>query len=196
MPPLRQEYRRARQEGWIPFFLEAAGAFAVRPEVLLAIASRETNMGGRQIGPGKFQWLTTPGDGGHGYGLMQIDRRSFPKWVESGVWRQPRASILKGAEVLAQKRQSLRDRAGNSVRVKTKQTVHTFLMPLFGNATIERVSIAAYNSGDWAAYHASKGRSVDHGTTGRDYSGDVLARATHFRTWLIADGFIEDEATL
>lgn len=192
---LRQEYRRARQEGWIPFFLEAAATSAVRPEVLLAIASRETNMGGRQIAPGKFHWLRSPGDGGHGYGLMQIDGRSFPEWVRSGAWRQAKAGIVKGAEVLGQKRRGLLERAGKSVRIKSKQTVHTFLMPKFGNVTIERAAIAAYNSGDWAAYHASKGRSVDQGTTHGNYSEDVLARAAHFRAWLIADGFLEDEAT-
>ena len=47
------------------FFKTAAERYQLPPEILLAIASRETNM--RNI----------IGDGGHGYGIMQIDDRSF-----------------------------------------------------------------------------------------------------------------------
>jgi hypothetical protein len=63
----------------------AAERYQLPPEILLAIASRETNM--RNI----------IGDGGHGYGIMQIDDRSFPEWCNSGLWKDVNAAIQKGA---------------------------------------------------------------------------------------------------
>src|SRR6478752_8426300 len=69
---LKRQFERAKKNGWIKTFKSAAATYQFPPEVLMAIASRETNM--RNI----------IGDGGHGYGLMQIDDRSFPEWCNSG----------------------------------------------------------------------------------------------------------------
>jgi hypothetical protein len=55
---LARQFERAKQNGWIRFFKDAAKRYQF-PRNLLAIASRETNM--RNI----------IGDGGHGYGIMQ-----------------------------------------------------------------------------------------------------------------------------
>jgi soluble lytic murein transglycosylase-like protein len=70
---LRRQFQRAKKNGWLQTFKKAAEKYDFPPEVLLAIASRETNM--RNI----------IGDGGHGYGIMQIDDRSFPEWCHSGL---------------------------------------------------------------------------------------------------------------
>jgi hypothetical protein len=60
------------QEKRLDKIFQRRGALPI-PEILMAIASRETNM--RNI----------IGDGGHGYGIMQIDDRSFPEWCNSGL---------------------------------------------------------------------------------------------------------------
>ncbi len=70
----------------------------------MAIASRETNM--RNI----------VGDGGHGYGIMQIDDRSYPDWCHSGLWKDATAGIQKGASVLDAKRETIRDGQGRKRR--------------------------------------------------------------------------------
>ena len=72
---LKRQFERAKKNGWIKTFKSAAATYQFPPEVLMAIASRETNM--RNI----------IGDGGHGYGLVQIDDRSFPEWCNSGLWK-------------------------------------------------------------------------------------------------------------
>ncbi len=71
---LTREFGVARRSGWIDAFDAAAKDYLFPVGLLLAIASRETNM--RSI----------VGDGGHGYGLMQIDDRSCPHWCHSGGW--------------------------------------------------------------------------------------------------------------
>jgi hypothetical protein len=74
---LKRQFERAKKNGWIKTFKSAAATYQLPPEVLMAITSRETNM--RNIIE----------DGGHGYGLMQIDDRSFPEWCNSGLWKGP-----------------------------------------------------------------------------------------------------------
>src|SRR3954470_19355806 len=95
---LKAQFARAERLGWLPHFHEAAetitkGYFDVAD--LLAIASRETNLDPK--------WLKKPGDGGHGFGLMQIDIRSFPEFTASPDWKDARKGILYGAKVLMQK---------------------------------------------------------------------------------------------
>jgi hypothetical protein len=187
---LYKEFERATRQGWLPFFEDAAREHCHRVEVLLGIASRETNMGGREIESGVFEWLTKAGDGGHGYGLMQIDARSFPHWVATGQWRDVASGIMKGAQVLAEKRERLLHNAGlpQTIRDRHSGETYTYVSPTFDTTDplLERVAIAAYNSGDWSAYHLSKGRNPDRGTSGGDYSSDVLQRALNFQRWLTA----------
>ena len=75
---LARQFERAN--GWIKFFKTAAERYQLPPEILLAIASRETNM--RNI----------IGDGGHGYGIMQIDDEAFPSGP-TGLWKDVNAAI-------------------------------------------------------------------------------------------------------
>lgn len=151
---LVQQFNRARANGWIEFFAEGAQRFNWPTALLMAIASRETNM--RNI----------LGDGGHGHGIMQIDDRSFPDFTSSGRWRVPRLNILKGAEVLSGKRQFL-SRRGVAGETLMRASVAAY------NGGEGRVIRAI-----------TRGLSVDSVTTQRNYSADVLARAAVFRELL------------
>jgi hypothetical protein len=175
---LRAQFLRACQLGWIPFFEEAASRYKQDAATILALASRETNL--------DPQYLKIRGDHGHGYGLLQVDDRSFPTWCASGAWRDARQSILKGAMILQSKEKSLVDRGGQTVRVTTHdaQTTRTFTMPFLSGNDLARLAIASYNGGDWPVYHYARGRDCDEGTTQQNYSFDVLARASYFRTLL------------
>ncbi|MBA3578914.1 MAG: hypothetical protein H0W42_02915 [Gemmatimonadaceae bacterium] len=177
---LSAEVTRATNEGWVAYFVRAAAAFGLDPWVLMAIASRETGMGGRKTATG-YQWLTTPGDAGHGFGMMQIDSRSFPEWTRLGHWRDAREGIWKGAEVLAAKRRDIVSREGLSLTVRERSgQTWPFVMPVLRGGALLDCAIAAYNSGDWAPYHVSRGRSPDYGTTGKNYAADVRERAAEF----------------
>jgi hypothetical protein len=164
---LKKEYQRAKSLDWIPAFIEAANDKNFPPEVLMGIASRETNMENIK---GDFR-------GGiyHGYGICQIDIGSYPDWIKSGAWHNPIEGIKKGAEVLAEKRRRLANLA------KAND------MDLSG-VDLLQASIAAYNHGADGVYKdIHNGRTVDIGTTGHDYSRDVLARAEVFKSFLEAD---------
>ena len=93
----RRQYDRAKRLGWLPMFAKSA---ASRPWCstadLMGIGSRETNL--------DPVYLTKTGDHGNGFGLMQVDKRYFPEWTRSGLWRDPEECIEKGAQVLTQKR--------------------------------------------------------------------------------------------
>jgi hypothetical protein len=109
------------------------------------------------------------GDGGHGHGLMQIDNRSFPEWCRKGNWRDAREAIRKGAEVLDAKR----------VRAIAKN---------IDADNVLRVAIASYNAGDHGIRDYQIHGNPDLRTTGRDYSHDVLRRASVFRDLLSKAG--------
>jgi hypothetical protein len=80
---IENQYNRAVKNDWVAAFKQAAADYKFTLPLLMAIASRETNM--RSI----------VGDGGHGYGIMQIDDRSFPDWCHSGQWADVAACIQK-----------------------------------------------------------------------------------------------------
>jgi hypothetical protein len=171
-------FQRCQQLGWIPFFQEAAQANSFEPELLMGIGYRESNLNPK--------YLKVPGDNGHGYGLMQIDIRSYPAWVKAGDWKDPKSCISKGAEVLASKRDEIVSSVGKKnikVRTLAGKTYGFDGKEIVGQALL-RVTVAAYNCGLWAYYHYSKGHDVDQGTTGRDYSKDVLKKTARFKQLL------------
>lgn len=147
---LTTQLDRARNNGWLPFFTEAARRFNFPVALLVAVASRETNV--RNI----------VGDGGHGRGIMQIDDRSFPDFARSGRAMDPRQNILKGAEVLSGKRQFL-SRRGVSAQLLKRASVAAYN---HGEGNVLR--------------SIRNGRDVDSGTAHNDYSADVLAREAVF----------------
>lgn len=151
------QYNKAKGEGWIATFREAAESHDFAPETLIAIASRETAM--RNI---KGDWR----DGRwHGFGLMQIDIGSFPEWIATGEWKDPKKSIRKGADVLSTKR----------AQVIARKVPPKDALP---------VAIAAYNAGVHAIDAYFKHGNPDRPTTGHDYSQDVLKRAEEFKKLL------------
>ncbi len=164
---LHQQYQRAKDGGWIEYFKSAAKDYLFPKELLMAIASRETNM--RSI----------VGDGGHGYGIMQIDDRSFPDWCHSGAWTDIPACIQKGALVLDSKREQIRSGQGKQLTVGGYSFIGKSALT---DAELQRTAVAAYNSGLWAYYELSQHGDPDGHTTGRDYSGDTYARMTYFET--------------
>jgi len=168
-----QQFAYAKAQGWLPFFAASASRFHIAPAVLMAIASRETNM--RNI----------VGDGGHGYGVMQIDDRSFPDWCHSGAWGQPAASIDKGAEVLAGKCLQISHGVGQRLSVGGRQFVGKGFNERDPSAVpMILVAIACYNAGLWPYYSYSLGEPIDAYTTGKNYSTDVWARKAQFEAML------------
>lgn len=186
----RRQYDRAKRLGWIPLFAKAA---ASRPWCttadLMGIGSRETNLDPR--------YLTHPGDHGNGFSIMQIDKRYFPDWVATGGWRDAEQSIEKGAQVLTQKRAEIIKSLGHVKTWRTsKGTPMRFTGAPFTDAQLHRISIAAYNAGIAAYHHFSIARDPDKGTTGKDYSRDVLARSALFDHLLKTDGVTAPTAPL
>lgn len=162
---LKRQYTRIAGAGWIDFFKTAGTDYDFDPLLLMAIASRETNI--RNI----------VGDNGHGYGIMQIDDRSFPEWCHSGVWRDPEQAILKGAHVLDGKRTNVQKNQGKKVKFGDK----TFIgAPNLTETEIITIATSSYNCGWWAYYNFSRGNDVDKNSTGKDYSKDVFNRLSVF----------------
>jgi peptidoglycan hydrolase-like protein with peptidoglycan-binding domain len=116
------------------------------PALLAAIISRESRGGAALDANGR-------GDGGRGYGLMQVDRGTA-----AGVGGpRSRANIEQGAQILS-------DKLGEVRRAHPDWTPEQQL----------RGAVAAYNMG---ARNVQTLGGMDRGTTGNDYSADVWARA-------------------
>ncbi|TSC32837.1 peptidoglycan-binding protein [Corallococcus sp. Z5C101001] len=124
----------------------AAQKYGLPPALLAAIASRESRAGAALDRNGR-------GDGGNGFGVMQVDRRYHtPKGTPTGQEHiNQAASILKGF-------------------VNDIKKAH----PNWSEAQQLRGAVAAYNSGPG---NVRTLQNMDVGTTGNDYSNDVWARA-------------------
>jgi len=173
-----EAYARCKKNGWIDYFIAAGRDYSFAPELLMGIAYRESGL--------LEKYLEIAGDHGHGYGLMQIDIRSYRAWVDTGKWKDAESCINKGAAVLDSKRSDILALVRKkNIKVRTLGgKSYTFDgKPISGDELI-RVSVAAYNCGRWAYYHFSKGHDIDRGTTGQDYSRDVLKRAARFKALL------------
>jgi hypothetical protein len=88
---IQTQYNYAKSHGWLIHFANAAAKHGHTTADLMAIASRETNM--RNI----------VGDNGHGYGVMQIDIRSFADFCTSGKWKDVEAVDTQGRGSLSEK---------------------------------------------------------------------------------------------
>ena len=127
-------------------FESAAAKHGLPPALLAAIASRESRAGAALDSNGR-------GDGGNGFGLMQIDfryhRPSGGPYSAQHV--DQAAGILKGM---------LNEVKANHPSWSPEQQL--------------RGAVAAYNSG---VSNVQSLAGMDRGTTGNDYSNDVWARA-------------------
>ena len=173
---LQEQFKRATEQGWLAYFTDAAAANGFKSSLLLAIGSRESNV------------AEIVGDHRHGYGIMQIDIRYYPDFVNSGQWRDPQLDINMGAEVLATASKAIKNGEGLSLHYKDRQNViHPFTGASLDEDELLRTTIAAYNSGATAAYYwMSEEANPDKGTTGGNYAADVLMRAARFERLLTA----------
>jgi hypothetical protein len=162
------------------FVQEAGQQFGLLTSVIAGIGSRESGWGLSLIPPGSgpagtgdftarptpkpFRSGSRPPDGaGFGRGLMQIDYDAH-EFARTGNWKDPRANILYGAQVLRDCRQFIGARASLSA------------------STLLRASLAGFNAGPQSAWTALRLElDIDFFTTGRDYSKDVLNRAGWFQ---------------
>ena len=129
--------------------------------------------------------LGPSGERGWGVGLMQIDYASFREWVKTGAWRDPRANIMKGAEVYAAKIAFLTRSPSSPWVVLEKAAAgqrgvqpgrYNDPRPLKGEVLL-RAALAAYNTGEMNVLRSiAAGVEVDRTTTGKDYSTDVIGR--------------------
>lgn len=166
---LKKQFKRAKNNGWIAHFEEAGADYLFETSLLMAIASRETNM------------KNIIGDSGHGYGIMQIDDRSFPDWCNSGAWEDVEQAIAKGALVLDEKRTNVEKNQGKKISFKGKKFVGKDNL---SKSDILRIAVSSYNCGWWAYYNFSKGNDVDKNSTEGNYSKDVLKRQKAFAALL------------
>lgn len=175
------QYNRAKKNGWLPYFEEGATKYDFATSDLLGLASRESNL---QNIKGDFH------DGVyHGFSLMQLDINSYGAWIRSGKWEDPREAILKGCEALAAKREQIVKASKlKTATIKFRSgKIARFTPKPFTDEQLRQMTLAAYNCGLAAYYHFSIGNSIDAGTTGKNYSKDVLKRSQDFKDLMARD---------
>jgi spore coat assembly protein SafA len=130
----------------------AAGAkYGLPPALLAAIASRESRGGAALDRNGR-------GDGGNGYGLMQVDVGTRPN-PKGGPYSAEH--IDEAASILKEKLDAVKAKYPNA-----------------SEADQLKLATAKYNGGSGTI------SNPDKGTTGGDYSNDVIARAqTYVANW-------------
>lgn len=169
---VKQHFEKALQRGYIPMFAAAAKKYDFPLALLMAIASRETNMNNMQ---GDYRFNTRLGRKVYnGYGIMQVDINTDESWCLSGAWRDVASAIMHGTKILDEKRDQL------NRMWKGERTLKDFLWTL----------AASYNTGAGRAYPNFKASgNPDATTTGKDYGRDVLGRMAEFK-------FLLDERNL
>lgn len=156
-----------RVRRWETIIKAEAAKVEVPAAVVAAIITRETAALDKFCNPPKKDGTGGQlGDSGYGHGPMQIDKRSFPVWCEA--WRSGNLTIedgiRQGCLVLKQKLKALR-----------------VLVPEIPEELRLRAAIAAYNCGEGNVRKAFRaGKDIDTYTTGKDYSKDVLERASYY----------------
>jgi hypothetical protein len=158
-------------ESYLLFITDAAISIAVAPSLVAGIGSRESHWGRALLprGPGGTGDFTPrdderlpPDASGFGRGLMQIDYDEH-EFARTGNWADPEANVVYGCGVL---RSCLEYMAAHA--------------HLAGEGLV-RASVAAYNCGPGTvAADVAAGRDPDTSTAHRNYSRDVVARATWF----------------
>jgi peptidoglycan hydrolase-like protein with peptidoglycan-binding domain len=127
-------------------FEAAAAKHGLPPALLAAIASRESRAGAALDSNGR-------GDGGNGFGLMQIDFR----------YHNPRGGPYSAQHI---------DQAAGILKGMLNEVKARH--PSWSPEQQLRGAVAAYNSG---VSNVQTIAGMDRGTTGNDYSNDVWARA-------------------
>lgn len=167
------EFDYARDNGWLTTFEQCAKDYDWPVEILMGIASRETNM------------ENIIGDSGHGYGCMQVDLGTDAEFCHSGAWKDPHASIERGVQILDSKRTQIARGVGKTLLIGGARFVGK---PYSSQNELNKIAVAAYNCGLWAYYAFSNGKPVDAYDTHHDYSNDVMERAAEFAKLIAVDG--------
>jgi peptidoglycan hydrolase-like protein with peptidoglycan-binding domain len=148
---LRRQIGRAGSRGWAPIMNQAERRHKLPAGLLIAIASRETDMN------------DIVGDNGHGRGLFQIDDRAHTDWLSQhgakGAGTKP--SVADAAEFAAALLASNRS-FGQRNGIARKDLL--------------KFACSAYNAGAGGALAGHQAGDSDARTTGRDYGRDVLER--------------------
>src|ERR1043165_5084855 len=148
---LGKQVSRARARGWRGRRGKAENRHNLPTGLLLAVASRETDMEG------------VVGDKGHGRGLFQIDDRSHADWLAApgapGPGLTPR----------------LHDAAAFAASMLASNLIFA---EQHGVPAPDRLRFAcsAYNAGPGGALDGQRSGDCDRKTTGGDYGRDVLDR--------------------
>jgi peptidoglycan hydrolase-like protein with peptidoglycan-binding domain len=141
----------ARSNGWLPLMAAAEKRHKLPAGLLLAIASRETNM--RDV----------VGDGGHGRGLFQIDDRWQKTWLSQhgalGAGQTPK--IADATEFAA-------DMLAGNIAYGKQKGVRA--------ADLVKFACSAYNAGPGGAWTGYQAGDSDKQTANGDYGSDVVGR--------------------
>ncbi|EHR69685.1 transglycosylase family protein,LysM domain-containing protein [Burkholderiales bacterium JOSHI_001] len=130
-------------------FNEMGAKYKLPPAVLAGIASRESR-GGNALDRNGY------GDGGHGFGIMQVDdRNGFA--VKTAGGPAGRAHIDQAASILRSKLDAVQRQ-----------------YPKLSEQDQLRLAVSRYNGGSGVP------GNFDRGTTGGDYSADVIARSQYY----------------
>jgi hypothetical protein len=146
-----------RLQDLVPAFERAAVQYGLPTSLLLAVASRESHAGAALDANG---W----GDGGHAFGILQVDRRSHR--IAGAASPTSDAHLLLGAGIL---REALDDVCKD----------HPDWPP---ELQLEG-SLVAYNAG---VRNVVTITHLNQGSTNDDYGADTLARAKWYETALTA----------
>lgn len=171
---LRLQFFAAKKLGYLKA-IEAAATEKFPVHLLLAIASRETNL--------NPYYATHPGDKGNGFSLFQIDKRSHYTWLKNNNWKDQGVSAKKAVEILNGIESRVIIASSQKVVIATtlQGKSYSTLTKAIPIDRLLQIVVASYNCGMWSYYHFCKGRDIDTGTTGKDYSKDVLYRAKIFK---------------
>jgi hypothetical protein len=160
------ETQQRRVQEWLPHFEAAAQKHSLPVELLIGISSVETGV------------RTLSSD--HGLGVMQVSAADAPSWAKTKDWRDPAKAIMKGAEILAAKRDQIKALEGKETRVRSSRNGKSYRFTgakIASDADLWRITAAAYNAGLWAYYGYSKNANPDRFTDGGDYSAQVTAKS-------------------
>jgi soluble lytic murein transglycosylase-like protein len=92
---LNRQIDHAKAQGWMPFFEASSQKHGVPLDLLLAVASRESNIGTSPL------FVMYQGDNNNAVGIMQIDRRWHQDFTTSVRPNDHAANIDYGASLLA-----------------------------------------------------------------------------------------------
>lgn len=136
---------------------QAAGEYEIPVAVVMALCCRESNQGAALNSRGE-------GDGGNGFGVMQVDKRYHTQRGRPDPYSLEH--LRQGCEIFAGYR-------GDVARIH----------PMWEDKYVLKGACVAYNSGLDNVVTIER---MDRKTTGNDYGADVMARAQYYQQIVVA----------